>query len=104
MAMQEMVVRFPLQVLRGIDQIALEKKIKREQVVVGLVQESLRRERVRAQVFAAFERKRKSPEWQKATKQLAEFRKHVKRVPEAELEADINEAITAVRARQSQRG
>jgi hypothetical protein len=100
MAMQEITIRFPAQVLRGIDRIALEKKIKREQVVVGLVQDSLRRTRVRARILAEFERKRKSPEWHEATKQLAEFRKHIKRVPEAELEADIREAIAAVRAQQ----
>jgi len=96
MAMQQVTVKFPSQVMRDLDQIALHKKMDRADLVAEIVEKSLRRERA----WAEFERKRKSPEWRKATKQLMEFRKRIKRVPEAELEADIQEAITAVRAQQ----
>ena len=84
--------------MRALEQIALQKKINRVQVVTQIVEESLQREQVRARVWGELERKRKSPEWRKATKQLAEFRKHIKPIPESELGEEIQEAITAVRA------
>lgn len=101
MAMQEITVRFPPEVMRALEQIALQKKINRAQVISQIVQESLSREQVRAQALAEWERKRASPEWHKATKRLAEFRKHIKPIPESELEDEIQEAITAVRARKN---
>jgi len=101
MAMQEIVVRLPTDVLRDLDHLALQRKRKREQVVAELVKDSLRRERVREGVLAEFARKRKSPEWRKATKRLAEFRKRVNYVPEEELDAAIREAVAAVRAQKA---
>ncbi|MBI5652244.1 MAG: hypothetical protein HZC40_17645 [Chloroflexi bacterium] len=94
MAMQEIVVRLSSQMVRELDLIALGKKIKRERALDHLIRDALRRERV----WAEFDRKRKSPEWRRATKRLAEFRKHIKPIPESELDEEIQEAITAVRA------
>ena len=98
MAMQEITVRFPPPSDARVGANRFAEKINRVQVVTQIVEESLQREQVRARVWAELERKRKSPEWRKANKQLAEFRKHIKPIPESELGEEIQEAITAVRA------
>lgn len=101
MAMQEMIVRLSPKMMRELDQIALEKKTKREHVLDDLLKEALRRKSAHRQVQEIMARRQASPEWNEAFKEIKHFRAKVKRIPEKELEQDIQTAIAAVRGQKA---
>jgi hypothetical protein len=80
-----------------LERLAITKKLKRQQAARKIFQDALRRERVRTQIHIEMERRRATPEWKAAFEGIAKFRAKVKKVPLSELDADIAEAIQAVR-------
>ena len=101
MAMQEITIRLSPKMLRELDHLALEKKSKRERVLDHLLKEALRRESARRQILETMARRQASPEWNETFREIKRFRAKVKRHPEKEIEQDIHEAITAVRAQKT---
>lgn len=80
-----------------LERLAITKKLKRQQVARKIFQDALRREHVRMQIAIEMERRRATPEWKTAFEGIAKFRSKVKKVPLSELDADITEAVQAVR-------
>lgn len=77
--------------------LASYKKINRARAAREIFREALRRENVRSQIHAEMERRRATPEWNAAFEGIKKFRAKIKPVPMRELDADIAEAIQAVR-------
>ncbi len=93
MPIQEVVVYFPSKVIRNLDALAVQRRIKREEAVVELVEESLHRQQARATILRAMARRQVSPRWNKAFQRLARLRNKVKETPDKELKEDIEAAV-----------
>jgi len=99
MTLHQVVVHFPARILKNLDTLAALKKLDREQTIVALVEESLQRNRTRKKILRTMARRQASPDWNKTFKRIEKMRNKTPIVPEAQLDADIRAAITAVRSR-----
>ncbi len=82
---------------RELERLAMNKKLKRQQAARAIFREALRRESKHEYVLQEMARRQASPEWSKTFERIEKFRAKVRPIPEAELDADIEAAIRAVR-------
>lgn len=98
MAMQEIVVLVSDKQIRELENLAKQRHVAREQIASEIFQDALRRESVRARIFAEMDERQKSPKWNETFEHIATFRANLPDIPEDELETDIEEAIRYVRS------
>lgn len=98
MAMQEIIVRVTDKQIRELEKLAKQRQVAREQIASEIFQDALRREDIRARIFAEMDGRQKSPAWNEAFERIAKFRSNLPDIPEDELDADIEEAIRYVRS------
>lgn len=97
--MEDLTISFRLtkREARELERLAMSKKLKRQQAARELFREALRRERMHEHILQDMARRQASPEWKKTFERIENFRAKVRPIPEAELDADIEAAIRAVR-------
>jgi len=82
---------------RELERLAIRKRLKRDRAAREIFREALRRENVHEYVLQEMARRQASSEWKKTFERIEKFRAKVRPIPEAELDADIEAAIRAVR-------
>ncbi len=98
MAMQEIMVLVNDKQIRELENLAKQRQVAREQIASEIFQAALQRESIRERIFAEMDERQEGPAWNQAFERIAEFRASLPDIPEAELDADIEEAIRYVRS------